>query len=384
MAWTFRRRVKVIPGVYINLGKNGISTSIGVRGAHVNFNNRGTFLQTGIPGTGISHRQRISFNDTHPNKLYNPRLTPKRPSLQEDYDACDNIFSVDVDEITSKDMQAVKESILAAHTQRKELHQYKREVGADLKKSQSRLTISYLLLYGFLFKEYSQGLKADIESQKEAIKQIEDQLANSYVQLDYDFEPEMKEQYDRMQESFKALCRSDKIWDITSEYANDQFATRSAASTVVNKRSVTFSTGGLDEIKSEIPALVWENANGADLYFYPNFLVVWSNKEHFAIVGFNEIDFQFNPTRFIEEEKVPADTTIIDSTWHKVNKNGSPDRRFKDNYKIPIVRYGSIGLKTNTGLNERYMFSNHESAEVFSKNFLEYQITLLKLDYIPV
>lgn len=63
MAWTFSRRVKVIPGVYINLGKNGISTSIGVRGAHVNFGNRGTFLQTGIPRTGIFHRQQLSFND---------------------------------------------------------------------------------------------------------------------------------------------------------------------------------------------------------------------------------------------------------------------------------------------------------------------------------
>ena len=35
VAWSFRKRIKVIPGVYINLSKSGISANTGVRGAAV-------------------------------------------------------------------------------------------------------------------------------------------------------------------------------------------------------------------------------------------------------------------------------------------------------------------------------------------------------------
>ena len=59
MAWNFRKRVKVAPGVYVNIGKHGTSTSIGPRGAKVTFGKNGTYFSTGIPGTGLYNRQKI-------------------------------------------------------------------------------------------------------------------------------------------------------------------------------------------------------------------------------------------------------------------------------------------------------------------------------------
>jgi hypothetical protein len=61
MSWSYRKRIKIIPGVYLNLSKSGISTSIGVKGANVTFSKEGTYLNTGIPGTGIYNRSKISF-----------------------------------------------------------------------------------------------------------------------------------------------------------------------------------------------------------------------------------------------------------------------------------------------------------------------------------
>lgn len=37
MAWSYRKRIKVIPGVHLNFSKKGISTSIGIKGASINF-----------------------------------------------------------------------------------------------------------------------------------------------------------------------------------------------------------------------------------------------------------------------------------------------------------------------------------------------------------
>lgn len=59
MGFNFRKRIKIIPGVHINLSKSGISTSLGVKGASVNIGKRGTYLNTSIPGTGIYGRQKL-------------------------------------------------------------------------------------------------------------------------------------------------------------------------------------------------------------------------------------------------------------------------------------------------------------------------------------
>ena len=54
MAWRFQKRIRILPGVSLNLSKGGISTSIGPRGAKVNIGKKGVRATTSIPGTGLS------------------------------------------------------------------------------------------------------------------------------------------------------------------------------------------------------------------------------------------------------------------------------------------------------------------------------------------
>ncbi len=56
----YRNRIKLAPGLNVNLSKTGISTTIGTRGASVNIGKKGAYLNTGIPGTGLYNRTRIS------------------------------------------------------------------------------------------------------------------------------------------------------------------------------------------------------------------------------------------------------------------------------------------------------------------------------------
>ena len=56
MAFRFRKSIKILPGVRVNLSQKGISSvSIGKRGATVNINDKGTKITLGIPGTGLSY-----------------------------------------------------------------------------------------------------------------------------------------------------------------------------------------------------------------------------------------------------------------------------------------------------------------------------------------
>lgn len=60
--WNFRKRVKILPGVTLNFSKNGITTSVGPKGARLSFGKNGTYLNRSIPGTGLYKRQRIGGN----------------------------------------------------------------------------------------------------------------------------------------------------------------------------------------------------------------------------------------------------------------------------------------------------------------------------------
>src|SRR5258708_15133139 len=73
MGFRFHRSIKILPGIRLNFGKRGISTSIGVRGAHVTFGKTGTRTTVGLPGSGLSY--------THLEKPHReaPMLTAAEP-----------------------------------------------------------------------------------------------------------------------------------------------------------------------------------------------------------------------------------------------------------------------------------------------------------------
>lgn len=56
MGFKFRQRIKIAPGIHINIGKTGItSASIGKAGATLNVGKKGVKATAGIPGTGLSY-----------------------------------------------------------------------------------------------------------------------------------------------------------------------------------------------------------------------------------------------------------------------------------------------------------------------------------------
>lgn len=59
MGFRFQKRISILPGVRINLSKSGASASLGPRGADVNIGRDGVTTNAGIPGTGLSYREKL-------------------------------------------------------------------------------------------------------------------------------------------------------------------------------------------------------------------------------------------------------------------------------------------------------------------------------------
>ncbi len=58
MGLRFQRRVRLLPGVHLNLSGSGVGVSVGGRGAHVGITARGKrYASVGLPGTGVSWRE---------------------------------------------------------------------------------------------------------------------------------------------------------------------------------------------------------------------------------------------------------------------------------------------------------------------------------------
>lgn len=75
MGFRFSKRITLMPGVRVNLSKSGASLSVGPRGASVTMGKRGIYGNVGIPGTGLSYRERLD----RPTGL--PRSSSRRPEL---------------------------------------------------------------------------------------------------------------------------------------------------------------------------------------------------------------------------------------------------------------------------------------------------------------
>lgn len=217
-----------------------------------------------------------------------------------------------------------------------------------------------------LFKSKFEQLRIVSEETTARRTELEEQERLSRLQTQIDLPDDVAKAFHRLSDEFAILTKCERIWDTVGQRSTNMVSERTSAARAVDRKSVRFQLGRCELIESEwkIPHL--ENANGGDIYFYPAFVLYFVTSDNFALLEYKDIGFEFSISQFIEEESLAKDTTVIGQTWAKVNKDGSPDKRFKDNYQIPIAQYGKISITSSTGMNEEYMASNAESARSFS------------------
>ncbi|HTQ24375.1 MAG TPA: DUF4236 domain-containing protein [Candidatus Binataceae bacterium] len=58
----FYRRLRIFPGLSVNLSKSGPSLTVGMRGAHLTMGPKGVRRTVGIPGTGIYYTSQSGYH----------------------------------------------------------------------------------------------------------------------------------------------------------------------------------------------------------------------------------------------------------------------------------------------------------------------------------
>ena len=106
--------------------------------------------------------------------------------------------------------------------------------------------------------------------------------------------------------------------------------------------------GGASFIETNVRIGFW-NIDGIRLYFFPDQLFVFGTGG-VSSIQYTDLKLEANEVQFREEGSVPQDAKVIGKTWRYVNKGGGPDRRFANNYQIPIVLYGTLDVRSTSGI----------------------------------
>ena len=376
MGVRFRRRLTLFPGVTLNFSKSGISTTFGVPGASVNVGKDGVFFNAGIPGTGIYTRTKVGDPFSKNDQSQDDNSKSKNEYFQPLSEG--EIKSASNDSITSEGLKGLKETFFAALQEENTLKAELKSANEYAFKAQKRFNRFKLIPFAkHIFKNGFNSRKNDLTEKNDIVAELKEQLALCKVELNLELNDDYKSIYSDFKSAFENLLKCEFIWDLVTQLNVDRYSTRSAAYQSVERKKVKFGYKNISFINAKYDAFFLQNANGADLFIYPGFVVLYTNKEDFGLIDFKELNIDYLYQRFIEEEKIPSDSQIIDRTWAKVNKDGSRDLRFKNNYQIPVLAYAKLHLNSVRGLNELYMFSNSESPRSFSDIYSRYKSTLL-------
>ena len=410
MAWSYRKRVRIAPGVHLNLSRRGVSTTIGVRGASVNFGKKGTYVNTGIPGTGFYNRQKISGGRGRPHAsvkrnihtspsgggqllgygcagilallflfmgliwlieekqiftgiiflsfalyvvvgaiLINTSISakPKAPSINW----------VDQAKRMLPRTSGTARSILQNFIQCYELAQQIDEESAIVQGLEKKLS-----------KKPNEQLERLLKDYRGVLTKRMRQLEATQINVDSQLSEEEKAAYSRLCERFEALLSTDKIWLITDEVLTTQ---RKAFSNISIKRcEASIYVGVFNFLKSafDIPVL---DSGDTRYYIYPKFIIKATDVCHFYVYPHDLGRLTTATVNYQESEARPVDAEFLKYTWQYANKNGEPDKRYANNLRYPVFKYCCLFVNTGN-TTAKFMFSNYTTASEFATAYTVY------------
>jgi len=178
--------------------------------------------------------------------------------------------------------------------------------------------------------------------------------------------------YNRLMKFGRELSQSPgRYFDVTEYYLEtiDARKRNAGASTLLERNHLHISNGApLPDRFNFAPLAFHEHLRS--LYFLPDALVVSIGLQN-TYFRYQDVRLNIFGNRFITNE-VPHGVQPVDYTWQYVNKNGGPDRRFNDNFQIPIIEITELDLYFSDGSQIHTAFTDERAVENFGAALREF------------
>jgi hypothetical protein len=326
-----------------NFSKSGVGVSVGVKGLRIGTGPRGHYIHAGRGG--LYYRATLRKAGSGPQSSASPKQKAL-PKLTFDND------DVEMIEIDSGDVMHMRDTSFS-------------ELLDEINSKATQIRMSVALSLTTLIIGAVLGLATGgpgliicaLALPAGAIGYWLDSYRRTTV-LYYELDADAEAAYRRMTQGYDGLNRCAAKWHIEAGGTIKSLTVRkrnAGASHLINRKSTKLAYALPAVIKSNVtpPAL---HVGKQVMFFMPDIVLVQDGSRVGAI-SYADLNLRWHDSRFIEPERVPSDAKIVDWTWQHPNKNGGPDKRFKDNRQIPVCLYEAMHLTSYNGLNELIQFS---------------------------
>ena len=331
MGWYFRKSKSVGP-FRVNFSKSGMSFSTGVKGARMSFGPRGTFVNVG--GNGIYYRKKLgSFAKRNSSR---GKSYVQNGSVQYAENYAQTVDAITVQEQTqgvSVTNQAIVKDIKRARL----LNWLWIATTAVLFVGVAWWTVFIMLAIRILLPRFFRA------------------------EVNYELDTEAANEWEKFAEFFSTLKTSKRLWVIETSQSVMNTKTNAGAGRNLTRSQLTLKKTKANRIIgfgvfSNSPCFKLKGKQ-CTILFLPCDIIIKKGK-HIVACSYENLEIRTGTTNFIETDPVPKDATIIRYTWQFVNKDGSADRRYSNNRKLPVCQYGRIMLQAGDQIGVEIHASN--------------------------
>jgi hypothetical protein len=326
MGFYIRKSVSAGPFRF-NLSGSGLGMSVGVRGFRLGTGPRGNYVHMGRGG--LYYRASLGGHKRQPAQWTTPRPAPP-PTVQ--FDSAQQVIETgNVVEMVPSNGSNIVEQV--------------NEKLASLRLWPWVLGLGFLLSMVAAGQPATQNLAGGIFLVAligTAAAAYWDHQRRTVVIL-YDLEDVTEKAFEAFAKAFEQLARAQRIWNIDTAGRTSDWKRNAGASHLINRKlaQLTYKTPAVIKTNISIPAIL---GGRQSVYFFPDVVLVTDGKRVGAI-AYEQLDVLWHDSVFLETDSVPRDAQVVGQSWQYVNKNGGPDRRFKNNRQIPRVLYQEMGLQ---------------------------------------
>jgi hypothetical protein len=200
---------------------------------------------------------------------------------------------------------------------------------------------------------------------------LRDKVKRSVVVF-YDVQDQAAERFQQLVDGFAALQTTQGAWQVVAGGAvrtTYQFKTSAGAQEVVQRDAAKLHMNGPPVLVTNVTVPTLQTSKRS-LHFLPDQLLVCEGRSY-AAIPYPACSVTVQPTNFIESGRVPQDSQFVAWTWKYVNVRGGPDRRYKDNRQLPVMRYAELTLSATSGFHSIWQISRAELADRFARPLWE-------------
>lgn len=394
MAWI--NRTEIAPGIYLDLSKVGVSTTIGVRGSSLT--HHGQYVNTGIPGTGFYERTKLVHTHQAHAPLSYASADPQTAHANTLVVAIAMAIGVFCISLAFSFLEgcivwAVFVALLIfvatisgmAGDKSKEVDHslwiYKAKATLPKLQGETKEVLKNFIDCYELAKqiEYETKVVNALEEKlrgasnakldqllwehQSKLEELNRQLADVQMDVDAPLTDEEKEAYGKVCDAFEEAMHSAYTWFVApSNYGSPA---KPHVQTIGKRRRASAYVGVFDYLKSDFDVPVLD-AGDTQYYIYPKFVIKASSVCEFEVYPLTPSAITASIVKYAEAEVNPLDAHSTEEAWQYANGDGSPDKRHTNNKLVPVYQYGCINFDLgNTP--SRFMFSDGEASERFAE-----------------